>query len=198
MTRLLMCGAMLACTLGLAPVTAGAQTGPCTDDIAKLRRDLAGHAGLGAPISEPDYGQRRGPENTQAGGTGGGAKPVGTPDTDRAQAGGADRKSGGTPGTVGGVSGPVGAATGSGQADAVASGRIATSAEDVRRQSENRPTTAAAAAAGETGTQRTSEDKVSLAKSALQRAIDLNAKGDRGCSAAVDEARRLTPHSAAQ
>src|SRR3954452_14514877 len=108
---------------------------------------------MGAPVSEPDYGQRKGPNETagqQSGGntTGSTAKPVGTPDTDRAQQGGASRESGGTPGTVGGVSGPVGAATGTGQADAIAAGRIATSPEDVRRQSENRPTAAAAAAQG--------------------------------------------------
>jgi hypothetical protein len=188
-----------ACAVCIAPTLAGAQTGPCTDDIAKLRRDLAGQAGLGAPISEPDYGQRRGPNDAaQTGSTAGGpanAKPVGTPETDRAQKGGADRDSGGTPGTVGGVSGPVGAATGTNQADSVASGRIATSPEDVRRQSENRPTAAAAAAKGETGSDHTSEDKVSQAKMALQRAIDLNAKGDQGCTNAVNDTRNLIPHA---
>ncbi|MGW9822584.1 hypothetical protein ACUXK4_005180, partial [Methylorubrum extorquens] len=124
------------------------------------------------------------------------AKPVGTPETDRAQQGGASRESGGSPGTVGGVSGPVGAAAGSGQADAVAAGRVATSPEDVRRQSENRPTAAADAAKGgdaKASPERSSEDKVSQAKMALQKAVDLNAKGDQSCREAVKQAQNLMP-----
>ena len=89
-----------------------------------------------------------------------------------------------------------GAATGGAQADAVASGRIATSPEDVRRQSENRPTAAQAAAQGgdaKASPERSSEDKVSQAKMALQRAVDLNARGDQGCREAVKQAQELTP-----
>jgi hypothetical protein len=198
----LFCGAAALSALTLIPTIALAQEGaPCSDDIAKLRRDMDAHVGMGAPTSEPDYGQRKGPQDgagQQANNTAGNpAKPVGTPDTDRAQKGGASRESGGTPGTVGGVSGPVGAASGTGQADAVASGRIATSPEDVRRQSENRPTTAAAAALGgdaKASPGLSSEDKVSQAKAAVQRAVDLNAKGDQSCRDAVKEARSLLPH----
>jgi hypothetical protein len=153
---------------------------------------------MGAPISEPDYGQQKGPNNAAGGQsaantTGNTAKAVGSSETDRAQKGGASRESGGSPGTVGGVSGPTGA---TGQADAVAAGRVATSPEDVRRQSENRPTAAAAAAKGgdaKASAELSSEDKVSQAKTALQRAVDLNAKGDKGCSTAVNEARQLMP-----
>ena len=196
-----LCGAAALSTLSFIPAAALAQEGgPCTDDIAKLRREIDAQVGMGAPTSEPDYGQRKGPENAssqQTGGTtGSNVKPVGTPDTDRAQKGGASRESGGTPGTVGGVSGPVGAANGTGQADAVASGRIATSPEDVRRQSENRPTAAAAAAQGgdaKASPGLSSEDKVSQAKTAVQRAVDLNAKGDQSCRDAVKEARNLIP-----
>lgn len=197
-----LCRAATFVTFSLLPIAAFAQeNGPCTDDIAKLRRELSTQVGLGAPTSEPDYGQQKGPNDTAGrpvapSTTGTTAKPVGTPDTDRAQQGGASRESGGTPGTVGGVSGPVGAASGSGQADGVATGRIATSAEDVRRQSENRPTTAAAAAQGGSagaGASLNSEDKVSQAKMALQRAVDLNAKGDKGCSTAINDARQLMP-----
>lgn len=202
MTRLhLLCGATAFAALALSSGAFAQEGGPCTDDIAKLRRDLGTQVGMGAPVSEPDYGQRKGPNdaagrNEAANATGSTTKPVGTPDTDRAQGGGASRESGGTPGTVGGVSGPVGAATGSGQADSVASGRIATSPEDVRRQSENRPTAAAAAAQGgdaKASSDRSSEDKVSQAKMALQRAVDLNAKGDQGCREAVKQAQGLMP-----
>jgi hypothetical protein len=197
----LFCGAAALSALTLIPIMAIAQEGgPCTDDIAKLRRHVDMQVGLGAPTSEPDYGQRKGPEDTSsqqtASTTGSTVKPVGTPDTDRAQKGGASRESGGTPGTVGGVSGPIGAANGTGQADAVASGRIATSPEDVRRQSENRPTMAAAAAQGgdaKASPGLSSEDKVSQAKTAVQRAVDLNAKGDQSCRDAVKEARNLLP-----
>ncbi|ACS41730.1 conserved hypothetical protein [Methylorubrum extorquens AM1] len=94
------------------------------------------------------------------------------------------------------MSGPVGAATGTGQADAVASGRIATSPEDVRRQSENRPTATQAASQGDdpkASAAPSSEDKVSQAKMALQRAVDLNAKGDKSCTDAVRQARELAP-----
>ncbi len=201
-------GAAALTALTTIPAAALAQEGgPCTDAIAQLRRDMGNQVGMGAPTSEPDYGQRKGPENAasrQTAGTttgtttGSAAKPVGTPDTDRAQKGGASRESGGTPGTVGGVSGPVGAASGKGQADDVASGRVATSPDDVRRQSENRPTAAAAAAQGgdaKAAPGLASEDKVSQAKTALQRAVDLNAKGDQDCRDAVQEARNLLPKS---
>lgn len=194
------CGAAALSTLSFIPAAALAQEGgPCTDDIAKLRRDIDTQVGMGAPTSEPDYGQRKGLDNAsnqQTASTTGSVKPVGTPDTDRAQQGGASRESGGTAGTVGGVSGPVGAASGSGQADAVASGRIATSPEDVRRQSENRPTAAAAAAQGgdaKASPGPSSEDKVSQVKTAVQRAVDLNAKGNQSCRDAVNEARSLLP-----
>jgi hypothetical protein len=203
MSRLSMLyGAAALSTLSLIPVVAFAQEGgPCTDDIAKLRRVLATQVGMGAPVSEPDTGQRKGPneasgQQADTSTTGSTAKPVGTPETDRAQKGGASRESGGTPGTVGGVSGPVGAAAGSGQADGIATGRIATSPEDVRRQSENRPTTAAAAAKGgdaKASADLSSEDKVSQAKTALQRATDLNAKGDQSCREALQQAQKLMP-----
>ena len=38
-----------------------------------------------------------------------------------------------------------------------------------------------------------SEDKVSQAKMALQRAVDLNAKGDQTCREAVTQAQNLMP-----
>ncbi|MBP1178884.1 hypothetical protein [Methylobacterium sp. PvR107] len=128
--------------------------------------------------------------------TGSTAKPGWTPDPDRAQQGGASRESGGTPGTVGGVSGPIEAATRGAQADAVAIGRIATSPDDVRRQSGNRPTAVHAAAQGgdaKASPERSSENKISQAEMALQRAVDLNTRGDQGCREAVKQAQKLTP-----
>ena len=195
----LLCRAATFAAISLAPVAAFAQDGgPCTDDIAKLRRELSTQQAWVHRSLEPDYGQQKGPNNAAGGQsaantTGNTAKAVGSSETDRAQKGGASRESGGSPGTVGGVSGPTGA---TGQADAVAAGRVATSPEDVRRQSENRPTAAAAAAKGgdaKASAELSSEDKVSQAKTALQRAVDLNAKGDKGCSTAVNEARQLMP-----
>src|SRR3954451_9316806 len=98
MTRLpLLCGAVALTAFSLSSAAFAQEGGPCTDDIAKLKRDLGTQVGMGAPVSEPDYGQRKGPNETagqQSGGntTGSTAKPVGTPDTDRAQKGGASRE----------------------------------------------------------------------------------------------------------
>lgn len=64
----------------------------------------------------------------------------------------------------------------------------------MRRQSENRPTPAQATSQGEDAkapADAASEDKVSQAKMALQRAIDHNAKGDQGCSEALKQAQDL-------
>lgn len=193
-----LCGIASLVAVGIAPVAANAQSGPCTDDIGKLSRQLGTTVGLGAPVSQPETGQSKGPseastKQADANATGSVANPVGTPETDRAQKGGASRESGGSAGTVGGVAGPTGP---TGQADAVATGRVATSPEDVRRQSENRPTAAASAATG--GDAKGSgdagqEDRTSRAKMALQRAVDLNAKGDGGCRDALKEAQELAP-----
>src|SRR3978361_36319 len=95
----LFCGAAALSALTLMPAVALAQEGgPCTDDIAKLRRDMDTQVGMGAPTPEPDYGQRKGPENASsqqtASAKGDNVKPVGTPDTDRAQKAAASRESG--------------------------------------------------------------------------------------------------------
>ncbi|KQP63278.1 hypothetical protein ASG60_18825 [Methylobacterium sp. Leaf469] len=197
----LLCGAAVLSTMGLMNTAVFAQEGgPCSDDIAKVKRELGTQVGMGAPVSQPDTGQRKGPNDGSAdqaaGTTASTAKPVGNAETDRAQQGGASKATGGSPGTVGGVSGPVGAATGTGQADSVASGRIATSPADVRAQSENKPTAAVEASKGGEASASASlspEDKISQAKTALQRATDLNAKGDQSCRDAVQQARSLMP-----
>jgi len=193
-------GAAAFSLLGFVSTAALAQEGgPCSDEIAKLKRELGTQVGMGAPVSQPDTGQQKGPSaasaDQTAGTTGGTAKP-GTAETDRAQQGGASRESGGSPGTVGGVAGPVAAAAGKGPANSVANGQIATSPADVRAQSENKPTAAAEASKGgeaSASASLSSEDKVSQAKTALQRATDLNAKGDTSCRDAVQQARALMP-----
>jgi hypothetical protein len=194
------CGAVAVAALSLSATVASAQEGgPCTDDIAKLKRDLGTQVGMGAPVSQPDAGQQKGPNAGSAGQT---ATATGSTAGAGAQAGrdkqgdGATREGGGSPGTVGGVAGPVAAASGSAQADAVATGQVATSPADVRAQSENKPTAAAKAAQGEaptTSANLSTEDKISQAKTALQRATDLNAKGDQSCRDAVEQARNLMP-----
>ena len=198
-------GAAAFSLLGFVSTAALAQEGgPCSDDIAKLKRELGTQVGMGAPVSQPDTGQQKGPgaasADQTAGTTGGTAKPgtskPGTSETDRAQQGGASRESGGSPGTVGGVAGPVAAAAGKGPANSVANGQIATSPADVRAQSENKPTAAAEASKGgdaSASASLSSEYKVSQAKTALQRATDLNAKGDASCRDAVQQARALMP-----
>lgn len=182
----LLCGAVAFVALGLAPAVALAD-GPCTNDIAQLGKQLGSQVGLGAPVSEPGAGQQveKNAASQQA-------NAASTPASSKDQPGGASRTGGGSPGTVGGVAGPVGTAAGGNQANAVASGQIATSPEDVRRQSEGKPTAAAAAAQGGSSSSSTSSsDKVSQAKSALQRAVDLNAKGDKSCMDAINDARNL-------
>jgi hypothetical protein len=197
-------GAAAFSLLGLVSTAAFAQEGgPCSDDIAKLKRELGTQVGMGAPVSQPDTGQQKGPSAASADQTASTAKSdaksdakPGTSETDRAQQGGASRESGGSPGTVGGVAGPVAAAAGKGPANSVANGQIATSPADVRAQSENKPTAAAEASKGgeaSASASLSSEDKVSQAKTALQRATDLNAKGDTSCRDAVQQARALMP-----
>ncbi len=184
MTRLsLLCGAAAFAALGLAPAMALAD-GPCTNDIAQLGKQLGTQTGLGAPVSEPGAGQQvdKNAASQQAN--------AATPQ-DKGQPGGASRTGGGSAGTVGGVAGPTGTAAGGGTAAGIASGAIATSPEDVRRQSEGKPTTAAAAARGGDTGNTSSSDRTSQAKMALQRAVDLNAKGDKSCMNAINDARNL-------
>ena len=186
--------ALIAGVIGVATIGSARADGPCTDDIAKLGRQLGNSAGLGAPLSEPVAGLAAGQKSGQAPGD------TAASASDRAQPGGASRAGGGSPGTVGGAAGPVGAAAGSAKQDSVSSGQVATSAEDVRRQSEGKPTMAQQAAmnGGKTGaaaSDTASEDKVSQAKMALQRAVDLNARGDQSCTTEIAKVRDLMPKS---
>ncbi len=176
-------GTAVLAALGLAPV-AGQAAGPCSSDIAQLGKQLGTMQGLGAPVSEPSSSQNQGMGQQAS------TSPVGT---DHGQPGGASRTGGGSAGTVGGVAGAVGSANGAKEQNAVATGQVATSAADVRRQSEGKPTMAQQAANGGSSVDTASADKTSQAKAALQRAVDLNAKGDGSCAAAVKEVRNLMP-----
>ncbi len=180
------CGIALSATLALAPAARAA--GPCTSDIAQLGRQLGTMNGMGAPVSEPDNGQQVGMAS---------AKRMDTAPSDHKQSGGASLVGGGSPGTVGGVSGAAGGGGNPQAKDAVASGQVATSAADVRRQSAGKPTMAQQAAAdngkGSGGTTMANDDKVSQAKAALQRAVDQNAKGDSGCMQSIQQVRALMP-----
>ncbi len=175
-----LCGVVLAASAIAWPVAAMA--GPCSDDIAQLSRQLDSMPGLGAPTSGVAAGSNAGAQSAQAGATGN------TGASDRAQPGGASRAGGGSAGTVGGVSGAA-----VGAKDAVASGQVATSDQDVRSQSVGKPTAAQAASSGGSGPSTAGDDRVSRAKMSLQTAIDLNARGDASCAAAVSKTRGLMP-----
>jgi len=182
MTRLnLLCGAVAFAALALAPIAAFAD-GPCTSDIAQIGKQLGTQTGLGAPVSEPSAGLQVGQGSTQQ------ASPSAAAGSSSSSDG--KQKLGDSAGAAGGVAGTVGAAVGTETAQGIASGQIATSPEDVRRQSEGKPTTAQASMSPNASV-ATGADKVSQAKSALQRAVDLNAKGDKSCMDAVNDARNL-------
>ena len=184
----LVCGLAVSAALGLSPLAARADGG-CSADIASLGKQIGSMSGLGAPVSQPDTGQDVGKAN--AGQMG---KSASTAGTDKA---GTNVVKGGSAGTVGGAAGAVGGGAMGKQADAVASGQVATSSADVRRQSAGKPTMAQQAVQdngkGDGTSMMASDDKVSQAKAALQRATDLNAKGDSSCAKSVTEARNLMP-----
>lgn len=166
-----------------------AQQGPCTSDIAQLRQTLAKQSGLGGPVSEPSAGLNVGAKTATN-------RSTGTEQAAGQQNGSQPNKvSGGSPGTVGGAAGTVATAAGGAAKNGVASGEVATSAADVRRQSEGLPTTAQQAASGQSGAEAKAQaaDRVSEAKNDLQRAVDLNAKDDASCKQAVADARNLMP-----
>ena len=80
-----------------------------------------------------------------------------------------------------------------------ASGNVATSPADVRRQQLGKPTTAQQAGAGAHGVETANhvfdasatptDDNMSRAKVAWQQAVDLNARNDASCKTAVRRAQ---------
>ena len=196
MTRkTLVYGAAVLGALGLAPATSFA-AGPCSNEIAQLGKQLTQQTGLGAPVSEPGAGEDVHATSQQST-TSNKAATAGSAASDN---GNGNAKLGASAGTAGGVAGTVGAAAGTETARGIANGAIATSPEDVRRQSEGLPTQAQQAAERDDGkggkgsaTEKavTKADKVSMAKSDLQKATDLSAKGDKSCMTYIRHAESL-------
>ncbi|MGI4951571.1 MAG: hypothetical protein ACRYGM_07175 [Janthinobacterium lividum] len=181
-TTSLLCGIAVVVSAGLTPVLARAE-GPCTSDIAQLGRKLGDMNGVGAPVSEPDAGQHVGTP-----GVSGLLDAAQTTSSDHNQPGGASRIKGGSFGTVGGVAGAIGSSAGSASQNAVMSGAIATSAADVRLQSEGKPTMAQQAISG-SHVETDASDQVSEAKMILQKAVDLNASNDASCLDSIAQVR---------
>ena len=150
---------------------AAALAGPCSDDIAAVGKQLGQSASLGPVSSGTLTGST--PGTATAGGTGATTDQKGTS---------ADHRVGGTAGTK--------------EIDA-ASSNIATSDADVRQQQVGHPTAAGqsksdgveTAPGNHPGGASASDDKMSRAKMAWQKAVDLNAQNDPSCHGAVAQAR---------
>lgn len=139
-----------------------AHAGPCSDDISALSRKLSQNSALGgAPTSGTLNGSGG---NTTAGNA---ANP--------------DQKALNKDTTA---NGKVGGDAGMKEMNA-ASGQVATSSVDVRRQQAGVPT-----AANAPGTP-TPNDKMSEAKMELEKARALDAKGDSSCAASVAKTKSL-------
>lgn len=165
-----------ACLVGL---THTAAAGPCSDGIADLGRKLAQSPALGPTTTGTLTGSNPG------------SAPAGSPQPGAAGTGGtsADNRVGGTAGTK--------------ELNA-ASAQIATSPDDVRRQSQGLPTAAQVAASGsgrqvETAPSQAQsasnsakpDDRMSQAKMELERARMLDQSNDGACRGALDKAREM-------
>jgi hypothetical protein len=150
---------VLASGVLIAPGLSLALAGPCSDQIAELSRVTSGGA------SPNTTGSTVNPGGTVVGNLGAGA-------TTAAKPGEASQ-----PGT--------GRETADGRSGTremnAAAGQVATSAEDVRRQQEGRPTVAQAA--------DQASQRLPLAKAKLDQARSLDEQGNAGCAALVNEAR---------
>ena len=161
--------ALLVGCVALGPVAALA--GPCSDDIASIGKQLGQSSSLG-PVSSGTLTTST-PTQTPGGGQNNTADTKGTS---------GDQRVGGTAGTK--------------ELNAASSG-VATSDADVRQQQMGHPTAAAqgkstgveTASGSNSGTSSASDDKMSRAKMAWQRAVDLNAQNDPSCKGAITQAR---------
>ena len=168
--------ASAACLVGL---THAAAAGPCSDGIADLGRKLAQSPALGPATTGTLTGSNPG------------SAPAGSPQAGTAGTGGtsADNRVGGTAGTK--------------ELNA-ASAQIATSPDDVRRQSQGLPTAAQVAASGsgrqvETAPSQAQtasnsakpDDRMSQAKMELERARMLDQSNDGSCRGVLDKAREM-------
>jgi hypothetical protein len=150
---------LLASGVLIGPGLGVASAGPCSDQIAELSRLTSGGASPTTTGSTPNPGATT-TGNVGAGGLAA-AKPgeASQPGTGQQTA---DQRSGTREMNT-------------------AAGQVATSAEDVRRQQEGRPTTAQAA--------NQASDRLPLAKAKLDQARLLDEQGNAGCTALVNEAR---------
>ena len=168
--------ASAACLVGLSHA---ATAGPCSDGIADLGRKLAQSPALGPVTTGTLTGSN--PGSAPAGSSQPGAAGIGGTS--------AENRVGGTAGTK--------------ELNA-ASAQIATSPDDVRRQSQGLPTAAQVASAGSSRQVETApsqaqsasnsakpDDRMSQAKMELERARMLDQKDDGACRGALDKAREM-------
>lgn len=172
-----------------AVTTGAAAAGPCTQDIAELGRTLSQSPALGGtPTTGALTGA--GPGSAPPPSAAGGAQP---PTRERMAGTTADQRQGGTAGTR--------------ELNAVVGNQLATSPEDVRRQQQGLPTTAAVAedARRRTASDRASvetapaapgsapgpDDRASRAKAELETARVLDERNDRACMDAIGRVRRM-------
>ena len=148
----------------LAVGIADASAGPCTQQIADLKKAMATSPSMGAATT----GVISGTVNR----TNGGASEANTARDASTNSGKAESRGVGAGGT---------------KDVSAAAGQIATSPEDVRRQQQGMPTQAQAP-----NVKDDAADNGTEAKNKLQAATDLDAKGDAGCSGPLDEAKKLS------
>ena len=164
MNKTILSGVATLAIIGSAGIgSAGAaHAGPCSDDISALSRKLSQSPALGgAPTSGALTGS----------GTGTPANNAASPDQKSLDKG-----------TT--ADGKVGGDAGMKEMNA-ASGQVATSSADVRRQQAGVPTSANAPGTG------TPDDRMSEAKMELDKARALDAKGDASCAASVAKTKQL-------
>lgn len=180
-------GACFAVGAAWAPSVASA--GPCSNDIAELARTLSASPALGGtPTTGALSGA--GPNNAPSPAGGGGAASATSPDR--------------TAGTSG--SGRQGGTAGTRELNAAVGNQVATSPEDVRRQQQGQPTTAAQAEAGQRaqsdrqgvevvpgspgGPSAGGGDRMERAKAELETARTLDQRDDGSCRDAINRVRQ--------
>ncbi|GAA0577978.1 hypothetical protein GCM10009416_15670 [Craurococcus roseus] len=178
-------GACLAAGAAWTPSVASA--GPCSNDIAELARTLSASPALGGT---PTTGTLSGAGPNNAPAAGGGAAAATSPDR--------------TAGTSG--SGRQGGTAGTRELNAAVGNQVATSPEDVRRQQQGQPTTAAQAEAGQRaqsdrervevvpgapgGPSAGGGDRMERAKAELETARTLDQRDDGSCRDAINRVRQ--------
>jgi hypothetical protein len=153
---------LLASSILIGPAVGVVSAGPCSDQIAELSRLTSGGAS---------------PTTTGSTAANPGAATVGNPG-----AGGMAAAKPGEASQPGSGRQSADQRSGTREMNAAA-GQVATSAEDVRRQQEGRPTTAQAA--------NQASERLPAAKAKLDQARQLDEQGNSGCMTLVNEARAV-------